>query len=172
MEDQAADPDDIFRPINEDLENERTSEIQRLIPKLRALDIVEISERTASNLQPRASTSMNSLCSSKSLHQQPGTPAASDICTYSLTNIAGQSSTTSGISVSFWPLKPPAASKSTYAPKPPNYPPPSTPTPPLRKFSSAATPAIVGRPMANALARLRAKKMAERPNFLKQRAPT
>ena len=138
MEDQAADPDDIFLPINEDLENERTSEIQRSV----------------------------SLC------QQPGTPAASDICTYSLTNIAGQSSTTSGISVSFWPLKPPAASKSTYAPKPPNYPPPSTPTPPLRKFSSAATPAVVGRPMANALARLRAKKMAERPNFLKQRAPT
>ena len=37
MADQVADPDDIFRPINEDSENERAAEIERLIPKLRAL---------------------------------------------------------------------------------------------------------------------------------------
>ena len=37
MAEQVPDPDDIFRPINEDEENERGSEITRLIPKLRAL---------------------------------------------------------------------------------------------------------------------------------------
>ena len=109
MAEQVPDPDDIIHPINEKLD-----------------------------LQPRASTSMDSP------HQQLGTPTASDICTMVFMNTAGQSNPTSSISVSFWLwiqsllLNPPAASKSTYAPKPPSYPPPPTPTPPVGKTPSAA----------------------------------